>query len=195
MDEIGNVRNPKFGTEQAQSGATRLGLNPAFRFVPLVGLLGFLATHKFYPPLDDKPCSWIAIGLCFASLILLSVAKDRAKVGKNVQSFFPFTTWLACGPAIVAAVLLLNGALDLSQVEQHHQFVADKRAVRGRWGSMTYYLEVTSWRLHRGTERLEVSGVTYGEFRVEDSVTVELHKGALALPWVARIRETPPSLQ
>lgn len=188
MEETGAVHNATLGTEPAKSGATRLGLDPAFRFVPLLGLLGFFAMRWKYPLLDDKPCFWVAIGLCFAALIPLRAAQDRAKAGKSVQSFFPITTWLAYGPAIVAAVLLLNGMLDRSPVEEHRQLVTDKRAVRGRWGSMTYYLEVTSWRASRGTEELEVSGVTYGQFSVEGPVTVELHRGALALPWVARIR-------
>ena len=188
------VRNPTLGTEPAQSGATRLGLDPAFRFVPFLGLLGFLAIRGAYPLLDAASCYWIAIGLCFAALILLSTAQKRAKAGKNVQSFFPITTWLAWGPALVAAVLLLNGMLDRSQVEERHQLVADKRAIRGRLGSVTYYLDVTSWRANRGTEELEVSGVTYAQFRVEDPVTVELRKGAFALPWVTGVRETPPPL-
>jgi hypothetical protein len=161
--------------------------------VPFLGLLGFLGIRDVYQPLDGTLWFWIAIGLCFAALILLRSAQGRAKAGKDVQFFFPITTWLAWGPAVVAAVLLLNGMLDRSQVEQHHQIVADKRAVRGRWGSMTYYLEVTSWRANRGTEELEVSDGTFGQFRVDDPATVEVRKGALAVPWVARIRQTPPA--
>lgn len=188
MDEIGTVHNPTLGTEPTQSGATRLGLDPAFQLVPFLSLLAFLAIRDVYPLLDGKPCYWIAIGLCIAGLSLISGAQQRSKAGKNIRSFFPITTWLAFGPVILAGILLLNGMLDHSQVEQHHQLVVDKRISRGRLSSTTYYLDVTSWRANQSTEELEVSGLIYGQFRVEDPVTIELHKGALALPWVARIR-------
>jgi hypothetical protein len=192
MGEMGAVPNTTAGTGPSQSSATGLALDRVFLFVPFLGLLGFLGIRDMYPPLDGALWFWVAIGVCFAALILLRSAQDRAKEGKDVRFFFPITTWLAWGPTVVAAILLLNGVLDRSQVEQHHQIVADKRAVRGRWGSMTYYLEVTSWRANRGTEKLEVSGVTYGQFRVDDPATVEVHEGALAIPWVAQIRQTPP---
>lgn len=102
------------------------------------------------------------------------------------------TTWLAFGPAVLAGVLLLNGALDRSPIQLHRQFVVNKQATRGRWGSTTYHLEVTSWRPDRETEKFEVSGPTFGEFGVNDPVTVALHMGALAIPWVSSIRRTSP---
>jgi hypothetical protein len=93
----------------------------------------------------------------------------------------------------MALVVLVNGPLDSSPVEQHRQVVTRKYISRGRGTS--YYIEFSSWRPDRTTERASVSPKRYAEFQVNDPVIIDVHKGALGIPWMGTIHKTTIDLR
>ena len=99
------------------------------------------------------------------------------------------TNWLAFGPLCVAAVLLANGALDHSPIESHPGMVTQKLVSRGK--SNSYYLETPSWRSSRSFEKLQVSYRVYTQFQIDDPIIVEVHRGALGIPWLGAVRKKP----
>ena len=163
-------------------------VNPGLQFAPIVGLIAFSYGVSRWRPLNPTPVYVLGFGLFFLSVFLLSHIRRKAKSGDDVRSYFPAATWLAFGPAFMAVIVLVNGPLDGSPVEQHQQVVTRKYISRGRGTS--YYVEFSSWRPDRATERVSVSPNRYTEFRVNDPVIIDVHKGALGIPWMGTIHKT-----
>ena len=139
-----------------------------------------------YRPLDDTLIYWVGGIPCLISYTLTNIAWRKAKAGDDVRSFFPLITWLAFGCLFIPAALFLNGALDHSPVEQHRQVVT-RTILTHHKGSVSYYLELTSWRPHHSYEKIGVSERKYLDFSVGDPVIVETRKGALGIPLLVSV--------
>lgn len=154
------------------------------QLVPLLGLLCFAFAMMAWRPLNDAPFYWTGLSLFFLSVLVMSYVQRQAKKGVDVSSFFPFTNWLAFGCALVALVVVINAQLDRAAVEQHQQVVTRKFVSRGR--SASNNIEFSSWR-NRPFERISVSRQTYDQFQVNQPIIVDLHPGALGIPWIGAI--------
>jgi hypothetical protein len=157
-------------------------------FVPITGLFGLLFGIHLYPPLDDDRFYIIGLILFFGVLFFIAYVDKQARRGNDVESFFPLTTWLALGPVLFASVLFLNGVFDTFPVESHVETITAKWLSRGRYSS-SYIIEMSSWRPRRSFEKRTISRRLYTQFRVGNQITIELHKGALGIPWTGPIHE------
>jgi hypothetical protein len=187
VNEPGIDFRDSFGARTQAFGEPRFRMKRWLVLVPIVGMIGLLFVVAAYRPLDEARFYGIALVLFFLSLFLLSYLAKREKSGDDVRSFFPMTTWLAFGPACVAAVVLVNGALDSSAVEPHTAIVTRKIVSRGK--GVSYYLEISSWRPNRSSERVHVSYGVYLQLRINDPVILEVHPGALGIPWIEGVRK------
>jgi hypothetical protein len=161
---------------------------------PLAGIIGVVAATVTYRPIDDTLC-WLAGGIpCLAIYTLINISWRKARAGETVPSFFPRTIWLATGCLLVPMVLVANGALDHSPIEQHRQIVTRTIVEHGRRGSVSYYLQVTSWRAGRTHEKVMVSEGWYLAAKPGDPMIVETHKGALGIPLLVSVHSPNLSL-
>lgn len=169
-------------------------INRALPLAPFVGVFGLAFGMSRWRPLNNMPIMWTGLGLSFAAVLLISRVQKKAKSGEDVSYFFPFTTWLAFGPALIALVVIANGTLDRAPIEQHRQVVMQKFISRGR--STSYNIVFSSWRPDHSFERVSVSWEKYAQFQINDPVIVDVHRGALGIPWMGTIRkETSTSVR
>jgi hypothetical protein len=175
-----------FTAQARHSGARSFRMSRWLQLAPILGLLCFPFAMMAWRPLDDAPFYWIGLILFFLSVLVMSYVQRQAKKGVDVNSFFPFTNWLAFGCALVALVVVINAKLDHSAVEQHQQMVTRKFVSRGR--SASNNIEFSSWR-NRPFERISVSRQIYDQFQVDQPIIVDLHRGALGIPWIGAIHK------
>jgi len=184
MKDISIEPGPAFSAQLRHSRARPYQMSRWLQVAPILGLLGFAFAMVAWRPLDDALFYWTGLILFFLSVLVMSYVQRQAKKGVDVSSFFPFTNWLAFGCALLALVVVINAKLDRSVVEQHQQVVTRKFVSRGRSASSN--LEFSSWR-NRPFERISVSRQTYDQFQVNQPIIVDLHRGALGIPWIGAI--------
>jgi hypothetical protein len=147
----------------------------------LAGLVGLIAADFAYPPLNRN---WILLlGLAFFFLpVVAQIASRVRKRGTldadRLKRIFSVCAVLLAG---LAALTFLNGAADRSPVQRIQTTVLHLHSYRGR--SSSYRVIVPSWRPGRSEESLYVSPRIFGQLRVGDPVTVEVHRGLMGLPW------------
>ncbi len=167
-------------------GERRYRMNRWLPIAPAAGLIGTMLAILIYPPLERSFYS-VSVFILFAiCIVLVSQLQKRQKRGDDVSSFFPMITWAALVPLGVAAVLFVNGGLDRSLVESHRVLVMQKTIRHGK--SYSYYLKTSSWRANHSSEELQVSYPVFGQFQNNDMAIVEVHRGALGIPWLGNIR-------
>jgi hypothetical protein len=188
MKDIGADRTDALTSQPHDFDERPFRVSRWLQFAPIVGLIAFSYSVSRWRPLNPSPLYWLGFGLFFLSVFLLSHIRKKAKSGDDVRSYFPAATWLAFGPAFMALIVLVNGPLDRSPATQHHQVVTRKYITRGR--STSYYVEFSSWRPDHATERASVSPRRYAKFQVNSPVIIDVHKGALGIPWMGTIRTT-----
>jgi hypothetical protein len=159
----------------------------ALPFVPVLAIVALALSVSFWRPLDDSRYVLIGIGLSMLAIFRIRYVQKQQKAGVDIARYFPLTTWLLWSPMLVAAVLLINGALDRSPAEEHNQVVLQKYITHGR--STSYNIVFSSWRPGHASEKRSVSPDIYAQFRVNDRVVIEVHKGALGIPWAGKIHK------
>jgi hypothetical protein len=155
------------------------------------GLLAVLWTSHLYPPLDHERWALLAIALVMAAAILASYIQKLARQGRAFASLYWLLAVLLFGNAAIAAMLLINGALDLSAPKQQPAVVTRQWRSYGRV-STGYHLELASWRPGRSVEEFQVSRDMFMRVGAGDRVWVELHDGFLGLPWASGISRRRP---
>ncbi len=150
--------------------------------------MGTAVALSVYRPVNQAAFLWLSLILFVAIIVLISRIQQKSKSGEDVSSFFPMIYWLACAPAVLALALWLNGALDRATPETHRELVTRKYVTHGRHGT-GYYLEMTSWRPDRTTESVSVPRQEYMQIGVDDPILVDVHAGALAIPWIGAVRK------
>jgi len=155
-------------------------------FVPLAGIAGTSFSVSAYKLLDPNAFYWAGFGLGLVSVFLLSHVQKKQKSGGDVSAYFPFATWLAFAPVIVALVVIVNCALDRSPIEEHHQIITGSYVAHGK--STSYHVEFTSWRTDRAVERTTVPYEEFALLQPNEPVIVEVHRGLLGVQWIGKIR-------
>ena len=151
------------------AGYTAKGWN----FLPLApGLFGTYFAYGLYPLLHGYALLLVVVFLFF----LLAGLIPRVSVLSGLAL------------ALLAATLLLNGALDRVPPVEVKATVIRKAMVSGDLKRGTHYqLSVSSWRAGRSQEDLEVDSGVFNRTAVGKIVAVEFHKGFLGLPWYGNI--------
>jgi hypothetical protein len=167
---------PQLG-KRANSGwvslAPSLNAGRAWNFIPLApGVFGSFFAGSLYPLLDGR--YWL-IGVVFGFFVLTGVV-PRAAVFSGLAL------------ALLAATLLLNGALDKYPSTYVRTTVIRKSMVTGSAGRGTHYdVIVSSWRPGRIQEDFEVDSGVFNRTTAGNTVTVELRKGFFGIPWYGNI--------
>jgi hypothetical protein len=187
MGEIQQSQIDQLGPEAPDAGEMSRRVSRLLLLWPLAGVIVLLVVMITYQPLDDMLIYWIGAAPCVIAALLINVAWRMEHGGRDVRSFFPRTVWLAVGCLSLPIILLANGALDRSPVESHRQTITRTILEHGRHGSISYYLELTSWRESRTHEKVEVSKQQYLEAKPGDLVIVETHHGALGIPLLVSV--------
>ena len=185
MDKIDRSQIGALGPEPQNSSKPRKVSDLLFLW-PLTGFILVVAAVVTYPPLDDALIWWIGGVPCLVVYTLINIAWRKAKRGEDAR-FLPRPVWLAIGSLFVPTILFLNGALDHSPVEEHRQVVIRTVVAHGRGGSVSYYLELESWRAARTYEKVMVSEGWYLAARPGDLAIVETHRGALGIPLLVSV--------
>ena len=154
----------------------------------VVALLGVAGGGYVYPPLDADPIYWLALSvflLPVGTAIVVAIWMRR-----RAQAPSPFWPGLFKLSAVfltgMALVVFLNGHLDRSSVTNVHTEVVGKFIARGRF-SMSYHLNVASWRRDGRVEDLRVSRHIYDSAENRDDIFVQLHPGWFGLSWYGQI--------
>jgi hypothetical protein len=178
---------PKCGSPPALTPAQ---INKALnRHVWLIlgGLFGTIVATWRYPLLDQDPVLGLALFLFFAPILIYLVLAVRKRAGTNLKLLRKTFTW--AGGAMVALVflLLVNGAFDTHPSSIEDSVVTRKSVAQGRGGTH-YTIRVSpSWRAGREEEKLSVNGRTFVAVSIGQAVAVEVHPGALGLPWFTNV--------
>jgi hypothetical protein len=149
----------------------------------LAGSLAFPYVSQIYPPLDlDLMLVFFGV-IFFAALAIAVVLDRRAQNRRELEALKRVYSGFVPLPWILAATLLVNGALDLKKNVAFHPTTVDSRynmpgIVRG-----TRRLFVHSWREGQKIERLAVNSDDFDRFRAGDAVAVGVKPGALGIPW------------
>jgi hypothetical protein len=185
---MGEIQQSKIGgPEPLDSGEMPRRVKRLLLLWPLAGVICLLYDVIRYRPLDDMLMYWIGGAPCMIIALLINIAWRKAQTGADVSSFFPRTVWLAIGCLCLPMLLLANGALDRSPVEQHRQIITTTILERGGKSGPSYYLELTSWRPKRTHERVMVSEGWYLEAKPGDPAIVETRRGALGIPLLVSV--------
>lgn len=160
-------------------------INRWLPLAPIAGLIGTLVGLLIYPPLDRNWFTWSAFLLFAPGIYLLSYLQKKQRRREDVSSFFPMTTWLAFAPLLVAAIVFTNGAVDRRPADFHPGVVTRKVMRHGK--SNSYYVETPSWRPGHLVERLQLPYRQWMQLQANDLIMVEVHRGALGIPWLGKI--------
>ena len=151
------------------------------------GLLGTIVATWRYPLLDQDRILWLALSLFFAPILIYLVLAVRKRAGANLKLLRKTFTWAGGAMVVLVFLLLVNGAFDTHPPSIENSVVTRKSVAHGRGG--TYYtVRVSpSWRTGREEEKLSVGGRTFAAVSIGQAVAVEVHPGALGLPWFTSV--------
>jgi hypothetical protein len=191
MDTLSSDESYRLSSSEGNSMQPGCRMSRAFPLLPIVGLVGLVIVIAFYRPLDRTPIIIVGFILCFSATLLISRVQQKAKRGQDVGSYFPMTTWLAFGPGLLAIVLFVNCALDHLPVDKHEETVT-RLTITYHKGT-SYRMQFSSWRPNRPYEEVSLSARVYYQFHVNDRIIVDVHRGALHIPWLGNIRKVSSS--
>jgi hypothetical protein len=153
----------------------------------LPGFIGSIAAYNLYPPLiGDSGTRPIWLMALFVLAIVLPrlwnlfrsrPIDDTASPAPHAVSSMAF--------ALVALALLLNGVLDRRPPNEERATVLRKVVTMSKYTH--YHMIVTSWRPGHSQEGFDVDAGVYRSVAVGKTVSVEIHKGFLGLPWLGNI--------
>jgi hypothetical protein len=149
----------------------------------LAGSLAFPYVSQIYPPLDLDLMLVFFGGLFFIALTIAVILDRRAQNRRELEVLKRIYSGFIPLPWILAATLLVNGALDSRKNVTYYPTTVDSRynmpgIVRG-----TRRLFVRSWREGQRIERLAVNSDDFDRFHAGDVVSVGVKPGALGIPW------------
>jgi hypothetical protein len=139
-----------------------------------------------YPPLDAR----LPMGFIICAFLLSAVPQLTSIVQRQPGSGIGWwrTVSICSGLALPLFGLLffLNGRMDRSTPNHVNAMVIRKIAPIG-YREAQYHLTVSSWRLARSVEDLNVSSRVFKRAVIGKRITMELHKGYFGLPWYSNI--------
>lgn len=157
-----------------------------YELILLAGIVTIPITNRFYPALDSN----LILGSCFAAFlgpVLLHVwFINRQVVPSRVDLVKGIYKSAAITMVVFAAFFFANGALDRFPPVQISSRVMTKTIVTGK--GVSYRLVVSpSWR-GRDDEHLQVTRAIFLSVQVGDTVTIDVHHGAIGIPWFSNVK-------
>jgi len=175
------------GSSAAEFSLRKKLLNRTALFV--LGALGFVVASGRYPALElDGILIFIGV-LFFFTLGMAVWVEQRALRHAEVEAMKRIYYGLIPLPWLLAALLLVNGALDRSRARGEETRVVGKFSMPGPVPNRR--LIVTSWREGRRFERVPVDRGDFDRFSAGDSVDVRVEDGLIGIPWVVGVSRPP----
>jgi hypothetical protein len=159
-------------------------------YLNIAGLAAALLLTYRYPLLDTDTVLLTCLVVFFLPLLLQIVLAVRKQVATHFESLRAAYKWAGIASAAIAMLLLLNGALDRHSCSQVRSSIIRKTASHGRGGTSYYLTFSPSWRHGHNHEKLRVNRATFDSVRDGEPVAIDIHSGALGLPWFGKV--TPP---
>jgi hypothetical protein len=159
-------------------------------YISLAGMAAELVAARVYPLLDSSRLALWSVFLVFLPMVPHIILSRKKRVGANLE--WLTRLYLGCGCAVVLIVLatIANGALDKSPVQTISTTVSQKRISSSR-RSKSYIVVADSWRPGKDEESLTVNRGLYQTLKVGQSIVVDVHPGALGMPWYSRVAPDP----
>jgi hypothetical protein len=177
--ELKLSKRSEFGEPTLTSGVDARQLLYFLLLIP--ALMASQMPLGIYPPLDTR----LPMGLIIGAFLLSAVLQLQRLVRRqpnNVGWQRMLSTCSALALPLIGLLLFLNGRLDRSPPNDVSATVIRKIAPIG-YRQAQYGLVVSSWRPGRSSEVLNVGSRVFEHATTGKSVTVELRKGYLGLPW------------
>jgi hypothetical protein len=151
----------------------------------VLGALAFITASVRYPPLElDGVFIFIGV-LFFATLGLAIWVERRALRHTEVEAMKRIYYGLVPIPWLLAALLVLNGALDHGKPEIEQERVIGKFAMAGALPIRR--LVVTSWREDHRLEHISISRSDFDSYHSGDIVEIKVQSGLVGIPWISGI--------
>jgi hypothetical protein len=148
----------------------------------LVGVLAFLVSSRWYPPLE-LDAILIFLGVMFIITLLLAIALERRAVRHaEVEALKRAYFGLVPLPWLLGLLLMFNGAMDRTPPQNCVASVVGKFALTAPLPNRR--LVVTSWREGRRVERVAVDRDDFTRFHPGDAIIVQVKSGLVGIPWV-----------
>jgi hypothetical protein len=125
---------------------------------------------------------WKLIVVTVPIAIICLIATRAAVAGDEWQFALQLGIVVITGAYVYALLVISNFSLDHLKPQQYRARVERKRVESGK--HTTYELYLSSWGQFRDSERVDVSHSVYNAVKIDDSVTVYLHKGKWDIPWL-----------
>jgi hypothetical protein len=151
----------------------------------LLGAIAFVTASGRYPPLElDRILIFIGV-LFFLTLSLAMWLERRALKHDEVEALKRVYYGLIPVPWLLAALLLMNGALDRAPFSEVASHVIAKFSMYGPVPNRR--LIVRSWREGESVERISVDRIDYDQFSDGDAIEVKVKGGLVGIPWVVGV--------
>jgi hypothetical protein len=157
----------------------KLDLADFIDYPPWVLLLRILFDFEF-----DAYKSMVIPGIVAVALVIAFLFVTHRGIGNGVK-YRKDMYLLAIANIIVYAIAgayAVNCVFDNRPAEKYNTAVTSKHVSKGR-RSTTYWVKVQPWGHHRDTEKIYVDASQYYSIEKGDSVTIDMHKGLLGIPW------------
>jgi hypothetical protein len=151
----------------------------------LLGAIAFVTASGRYPPLElDRILIFIGV-LFFLTLSVAMWLERRALKHVEVEALKRLYYGLIPVPWLLAALLLMNGALDRAPFGEVESRVIAKFSMYGPLPNRR--LIVQSWREGESVERISVDRIDFDQFSDGDPIEIKVKGGLVGIPWVAGV--------
>lgn len=159
----------------------------------LAAILAAFTGSTRYPTLDFWP------RLIWSCAVMIPLAAAITAVWRRLRRSAPgwFHVVVAAlallGVPIVAYAIVVwcNGALDSSDVKSHEATLLQKHTRSEGKGAPSLWMELSSWRDARQSERIRVTARMFESYNRGDTVTVSTRTGALRMEYWTWIASSP----
>lgn len=158
-----------------------------YELVLIGGMIGVLFSARAYPVLDWNLIVGFSFALFVGPILFHVWFINRGRVPSRVDLARGVFKWIAIAMVGFASLLFVNGALDRFPPVQVSSQVIAKSAHTGRGGPDYSFTVSPSWR-GKQDEHLRVSRATFSIAQVGDPIILDVHRGAIGIPWFSNVR-------
>nr|WP_295867948.1 hypothetical protein [uncultured Chitinophaga sp.] len=159
----------------------RNGTLPAVLLTVLFAAVGLFAfgAHVYSLRLHTLWMGTLGVTAVFTLLVVFSSWHMKISVGNKIWGIISFLIFFI--PASFGSIVYLNAFFDRSTPQFFETTVSGKRISTGK--STSYYLVVLPWGPEKSGRSISVGKSKYDAAAINDTIRMELHRGALGLPW------------
>lgn len=153
-------------------------LQVAVIFTCILMMAKGVSSYKLY--MFDKLIEYVLGGTVLLFVMVYFIAYTGRQNGVNkknvlVALFFLFAMYS------YGCVVFFNCHYDQSKPRVLRLQVTDKRVYKGK--STSYYITTGPWGKFTESEEISISSEEYNKIQINDTVTIYLYNGRLAIPW------------